>query len=372
MHAQFDAYEYLDYLSGRWRIIVVSAVVAVLLALVISLVLPKRYTTTALILIEPPAGADLRSSTAISPVYLESLKSYERFAASDTLFAQAAAQFHLQDGNGSEPVESLKRRVLKVAKPRDTRILEITVTLPDASKAHALAQYLAEQTIALNQSLGREGDQALLDGAQKRLEAARVELEAARAAVQHSGERQPVEGLQTEIESMSELKAQMQRQLMEAKAEVAEWTDRQKSDRTGDAGAEASASQARASVLEQQNVALQRDIDKKSSLLAKRTEMQDALRAQLKTAQSNYDSVNVYSHDLQGTAGYRGERLRLIDPGVTPQRPSSPNVSLNLVVALMVALTMSLVYLSFMFSFQRQRSRGSPVPVDLRVKRSND
>jgi uncharacterized protein involved in exopolysaccharide biosynthesis len=91
----FQAFEILNFLRGRWRVIAAACGVAILLSLSVSLLLPKRYTATASIVIEPPGGSDARIATAVSPVYLESLRTYERFAASDTLFARAAERFHI-------------------------------------------------------------------------------------------------------------------------------------------------------------------------------------------------------------------------------------------------------------------------------------
>ena len=119
-----------------------------------------QYTATARIVIEPPAGADLRAAMAVSPIYLESLKTYEHFAASDSLFQKAVQQF----GLAGRPIESLKRRVLKVQLVRNTRILEISATLPDAKKAQALAQFLAESTVEINRASVSESDQDLLRG----------------------------------------------------------------------------------------------------------------------------------------------------------------------------------------------------------------
>ena len=90
---------------------VIACASAVLLALVVSLLLPKQYTATASIIIEPPGGSDARLTTAVSAMYLESLKTYELFGNSETLFARAAEKFHLRQGQ-SQPLESLQHRVL--------------------------------------------------------------------------------------------------------------------------------------------------------------------------------------------------------------------------------------------------------------------
>src|SRR5271168_2373975 len=93
MYDSFDAFEYVDYLRKRWRVVAAACGAALLLSVSISLLLPKRYTATASVVIDPPGSNDPRMGTAVSAVYLESLKSYESFASSDTLFARAAEKF---------------------------------------------------------------------------------------------------------------------------------------------------------------------------------------------------------------------------------------------------------------------------------------
>src|SRR5262245_7706336 len=137
---------------------------AIAIALAISLAMPREYTATARIVVEPPAGADLRSAMAVSPVYLESLKTYEHFASSDSVFRNAIDSLQLRTTLGAKPIESLKNRVLKVAIVRNTRILEISATLPDPRKAQALASLIAQSTVDLSRTLVSEGDQTLIRG----------------------------------------------------------------------------------------------------------------------------------------------------------------------------------------------------------------
>ena len=176
MTDSFDPIEYLDYLRKRWRFTAVAVLVAGTAAIALCLLLPKQYTAVATLVIEPPGG-DPRSATAVSSIYLESLKSYEAFASSDSLFARACGKFHLLDGKTGPPLESFKRRVLRVDKLKDTTVLEVSVTLPDPAQAQALVQYLAEETVALDRSIIRAGDQELLDNLRLQGEAARKELD---------------------------------------------------------------------------------------------------------------------------------------------------------------------------------------------------
>jgi len=179
MAESFDLFRYFDHLRARWRVILIACVAAAVLALLAALLTPSEYTATARVMIEPPAGTDPRVALAVSPVYLESLKSYELLASGDRLFLDALDHFKLPH---SGPVDKLKRSVLKVAIPRNTRVLEISATLRNPSEAQALALYIAEQTVKLTRevSIGTERD--LLAVAAKQREDARARLEQAERA----------------------------------------------------------------------------------------------------------------------------------------------------------------------------------------------
>ncbi len=80
---------------------------------------------------------------------------------------------------GSTPIDRLKKQVLKAEMPRNTKILEIQATLPDPKMAHALALYIAEETVKLNQNLSKAGDQELAGAAEKQAAEAQQRLQKA-------------------------------------------------------------------------------------------------------------------------------------------------------------------------------------------------
>jgi polysaccharide biosynthesis transport protein len=359
MSDPFDLYEYAAWLRSRWRFWLVACSVAVALALIVSLMLPKRYTAVASIMIEAPAGNDPRSSTAVSPMYLESLKTYEHFASSDSLFARALDQVHLRDSFGGAPIESVKRSVLKVSKLRDTRILEIHATLADPKQAQALVHYLAEETVNLNRSMAQQSDQDLARDPQAQLDSARAELAEARAASDRNL-KEDVDTLRAEVESLGDLRSSARKQLVEARASEAEYASRAKTPADTRDTAEAefvrrelTAVRARIVVLEGQTAELDRELNRKQALLSVRTGKRDELEARLKSATAAYETAAARLRDIRGNAGYRGERLQIVDPGIVPQRPSFPNHILHVGAALLLAVVICWAYLTAAFGFRR-------------------
>jgi uncharacterized protein involved in exopolysaccharide biosynthesis len=360
MSEPFDAYRYIGYMRSRWRWIVGSAAVAVGLATVASLVMTPRYTATARLVIEPPAGADLRAAMAVSPIYLESLKTYERFADSDSLFQKAVQQFGLQ----GPPIESLKRRVLQVQLVRNTRILEISVTLPDPKKAQALARFLAESTVETNRAAVSESDQDLLRGIEQQARELRSRLQEIDKSWAKAAAAEPLLGLQAAIEPTAELRSKLEEQVHGVELEIADIGERAKTD----AGAGASAgewskleSNARARLLElrKQLQDLDRQGAEREKLLATRQAHRDQLDADRKAGQEALAGIDERLRDARGETGFRGERLKLIDPGIVPERPSSPNLPLNVAAALLAGLVLPILYLTLEMSFQERRAAQS-------------
>jgi len=273
----FDIFAFVDHLRRRVGFLVVTCAITACLSLGVSMALPRRYTATARILIDPPAGSDQRM--AINPVYLESLKTYEMLALSDHLLLDSLQQFHIRS---EKPVSELKRSILRVNIPRSTRILEIAVTLPDPRKAQFLALHLAQRTIDLSRLSAAETERDLITNAQTGLEDAKNRFETA---------EQVWAGLASDSLSRS------------------------------------AAHSVRVNVAE---------------------ENREAARNSFELAQRRVQEVRL------GT-GYRGERLSIIDPGIVPDSYSSPNIFLNVLMAVLVAATACLFYIAWGFNYRIHR-----------------
>ncbi len=342
MHDSFDIFEYIDFLRARWKFAAIACGVAISLAMATGFLLPRRYTATATILIDPPAGGDPRIATAVSMVYLESLKTYELLATNDQLFMRAASKFHLRDPDGS-PIESLKRSVLKVGKLRDTRALQISVSLSDPKTAQAVAEFIANGAVELSRSGGKEADEATIKDAAETAQNLKTRLNEAEVAWQKASATHPAEALRSEIFDDGELKSRIEEQLLDEQTSLTE----------NDNGT----SRARIELLQRRIRELTQAMNEKSKLLSEQSAREEDLHAELIAARTAYEAAVQRLADLRVSRGSRAEWLRVIDPGIVPQRPSSPNVPLILIGAASLALFGSLLYLTLSFSLTRGRRR---------------
>jgi polysaccharide biosynthesis transport protein len=338
----FQAYEFLDHVKRRWKFILAVCGGAATIALVVSLLLPNEYTATATIVIDPPAGNDPRMSITISPVYLESLRAYELFATSDTLFQSAIDKFRLRDAESSKSMESLKRSTLKVSKVKDTKILQISATLADPKQAQALAQFLAEGTVNLSRSTSMATDQDLLDEARVRAGDAQKRLEDEQAAWREFSMQQPYESLRADVDALSGSRARVQLDLADSRAELAEGPGQKFPDQLAQV-------RARVENLEKQDAELERKIEAKAVRLSNYEARSDQFKQKIKAAQASFDAAALRLREIETSAGLHTERLRVMDPGVAPERPSFPNVPLNVLLAMAVALIASITYLALTF-----------------------
>ncbi len=314
---------------------------AAILATVVSLILPAEYTATASLVIDPPAGNDPRSSITISPVYLESLRAYEWFA-SATRCSNARSRSRLREDYPSRSMESMKRRIFTVGKVKDTKVLHITVTLTDPKKAQALAQFLAEETVELNRSTSLANDQDLLDQARARVTEAQQHLTEQQTAWRELSVKQPYESMRADVEALTGSRERLQRDLMDSRAEFAELQGRGFDER-------ASAVRSRIASLEKQDADLERKINERAAALSDREARGEQWQQRLHVAQQSFDAAAARQRDLEGSAGMRTDRLRVLDAGVVPEKPSFPNVPLNVLLALGVALIASAAYLALTF-----------------------
>jgi uncharacterized protein involved in exopolysaccharide biosynthesis len=357
MRDVFDVYQYVDYLRRRWRFIAAACTTAVLLGALFTFQQTRQYTALTSIIIDPPGGVDPRSAMVVSPVYLESLRTYELLASGNNLLQRALERFALRQQKPGLSIEDWKAKILKVEVPRSTKILEIRVTLPDPKTAHAVALFIAEEVVKLNRGLTEANDTELSAGTEGQLTEARQLRDKLQSELQSLLKREPVSSLEAEIETLQDRLTRIDRELTDAEQAVAEYTDR-----LSQPGAESkvwqpmlSVERAKVTHLKSQRKAVTEEIGGKSAGVADRSSRMEQLQLKLKSAQGALQTLETRLQESRSMAGHRAERLRVIDSGVVPERPSSPRMSLNLIATFLAGFVLSILYLSFEFGYQRFR-----------------
>jgi len=358
MAETFDGYSFLMHLARRWRVPAAACAVAGGLALIISLLLPEKYTATARILIEPPGSSDPRAAMAVSPVYLESLRTYEHFARSDSLFARAVNEFAIRDTADPEPLSTLKNRVLEVDIPLTTKILEIAVTLPDPAIAQQLAAFIAEETVRLNEQTNSESGRAQNDPIETMRRAAQDRVKQAEIESMQVAKKGPVAGLAEEFEALVNARSLVQRQrFMVCDLEGKQQAD-VSADETESLKQRLTGTQQWLARLDQEIADLDRQINRTRLTLETRSARRGQIDAERSAAWAALEEIESRLTQARSAHAGRGERLQVIDPGVVPEKPTSPNIPLNVLIALVFAMLASLLYVTLEFSFQLRRAEA--------------
>lgn len=349
--AEFESAGFGRYALSMWKPVTASVMASVLMAAGAGIVLPKRYTATASLMIELPAGSDPRAVAALSPVYLESLKTYERFASSDTIFLEAINRLGIRARLPGTSIESLKRSVLRISKPASTRVLEISATLDSAETAQRLANYIAERTADLNRSLQRRSAHDVASDAESVYDAAAERLRRANGARDEFSRVHLIEPLAGAVDNLIELRFDLQRDLQEARSSLKEFEAR--SAAGADAAEDVAGWRARIVALEEQDDSLVRRIDKESGTVEQLKARREELEAEQKAARAEAEAAKTRLNEARASLAYQGERVSVLDPGIVPERPSFPNTPFNIALAFTVSLLGSVTWMAWRYGGRR-------------------
>jgi uncharacterized protein involved in exopolysaccharide biosynthesis len=337
----FELVDFVEYLYGRRLVFLAACGVAVGLTLTVGQLLPKRYTAKSSLILQP--SSDARAGTVMSPAYLESLKTWESFAGSDTLYAGAAQNLHVNESKSS---------VLKITRPPNSMVVEINVTLRDPAKAQALAQTLAEQAVELSRSIESGSASDLAGELKKQMEAAQDRMMRSSQAVMAFAAANPDEAPENEIRSGYDFRLRLSQDLSAARTSLAELQAQKNAPAGQIAGIET-----RIRSIEGQLRELTTDLVRKGAVVDATKAKRSALEEEQKGARTSYEELQGKLSDALISKGQT--RIEIFDRGVTPREPSSPNLWLNLIAAFVASIFATLACLLVRFGYirlQRERS----------------
>ena len=371
MRDDLSGAEFLRFLWHARRVPAIACLIAVVCAGIVSLLLPKRYTATATILIEPPAGNDPRAVTAVSTVYLESLATYERLVASDSLFKRALEGLELLDQYRGATIEELKEKILDVSKPVNTSLIEVSITLPNPAQAQRFAQTLAEGAVELNSSLDLQSSDDLLHEPRILLAEAKARREQAEQVQTAFLQQTSVLTLDQEVNAKISLLREVNLDLARAKVSLASYEGRRSQETPEGSPADQStwtewqiaATTAQLRDLQAQSASLSEFLDTQVPAVEKLKRQEEAIETELRAARADEESALERLKEIQSSAAIRRVRITVLDSGIVPEKPSFPNLPVNLIAAFLLALVTSLGFLVVRFSQSQvaQPAEKSPV-----------
>ena len=332
---------------ARWRFVLTVMASAAVIACAVSEILPRRYTSTATVVIAPPATSDMRTFAAVNPAYLDSLRTFENFFTSDMLFLEAARRFHIDVRN--RDIDTVRGNILRVKQEHETRILEVSVTLPDAAAASKMLHFITDQSIAASGEQAVAADLESMNALNAELDRARQDLARARTEWERASANDTPESIQSSIESGMMLDSDIRGRESEADADAQEWAVRARDGDAQDrayAQIESRAAAARRDELARRRQRVEAEIARDRKMLAGRSSRLTLTTAELEQARKAFDAAQARVRDFGAVAGMRSERMRVIDPGIVPQTPSSPKVLLNTLAAVLLAACLSIAWVA--------------------------
>ncbi len=345
-----DPVEFLSALARRWKRIAVVAGGAAAIALIASLLLPKKYEATALLMIQPAVGGP-PSSAVMSPAYLDSLRSYEQFVESDGVVESLLRETHL---NEEFSEEQFRRSALRAALLKGTRILQVSVRLGDPQKAHEVALRLAQIAKESNARVNRGEAERVRGGVDRDAQDARKAMAEAQAAIDQFRSHSREDEVARDVEQQIERKVGYQRELSDVEVDLAEKEALAKASPGNPAArSEMAALQARRDALRGALASLEKELVKSQAAHAALEARRAALDATYQAAEERFSTMARRATETALSAAIRHEELEIADPGTVPTRPISPNPLENTILAAMLGLLAAMLYEAWLWNAGR-------------------
>ncbi len=146
----FSFIDIIKVLIKRWKQILIGTLTTAIITAVISLIIPRSYKATAsLIIWESKIGSDGVLSNYFNPRYYYT---FEGLVKNKDLAQKVINKFNLQSKPYEMNIDDFLENV-SVALLRNSKVIELNVYFPDAQKAADIANFLASESVELNNSL---------------------------------------------------------------------------------------------------------------------------------------------------------------------------------------------------------------------------
>src|SRR6266566_6889510 len=210
----------LKKLRGHRLHILEAACGCALVALIVSLFLPKIYRATTYVLVsESKIGAASKDTAALQ---LVTLPTFTPFVDNDALISESLKKFLLDGPPYNLNVDRFRRRdYLDVRIPKSTRLLEVNVEFPDPRLAADLANALAQGAVEFNDRMNVTDTMAMQAFLKRQLDAAVDSLNRAAARQIKVQEEARIEDREGELATLLAEKDKLSVELQQLRLDLA-------------------------------------------------------------------------------------------------------------------------------------------------------
>ncbi len=381
-------------LGRRYRLILGLSVACALGATIFSLLQKKTYRASAYLLL---SGSKIETGQTMIPnyVYYELLRSYEVFLLNDELIQATIEHFGLQSPPNSLTVDDFrKRKIIEVEWTKNTRLLEFSAEFPEPRLAAEIVNYYVLSTVRFNDELYARDLEKTRTLLKEQLNLFARQLESKRQRLNEFDQNSNPELSSQDLQALSELNLQNQRDLLQLEVErarvlarkvrfVQELEDVQSKAGPQDRGSGSSAlgSNNESGNIENRLPELQRKIAESNAKIAetdgaievlrksqersrpelirlqKERATKENLQRQLlddyQAALDNYESFSWKYQDAATTVGSRSTDLKEIAAAIPPTKPYKPWIALNSILGGALGLLVS-IPLSFLLHYMEK------------------
>jgi polysaccharide biosynthesis transport protein len=406
-------------LRRRLRLIVFATFVCGLAAAVFSLLQPKIFEATTHLLVSESKLADLSSRNA-TYVYYDLLRSYETFINNDYLIQKTLEHFQLQKPPYELTPDGFKRRrILRVELAKNTRLLEVSVEFPEPKLAADIANYFASNAVAFNEEMNARDAQRTRESLKQQLDQALEAMERSRQTLLEFSKTSGLEELRESVWSLLEEKSQAESQLAQLNTDLSRVSARRQGlgeelqrqaprielkrslaenpilkESLSAGSPEKSAPPATTLVKEEsvnpvyqqvQSLLVETDVEllglgaarqavekaaearkQRLAVLLREKALKestlDRLTQDYQLASDSYESLSKQYQDAWMNVSARSTDLKVIAPAIVPERPVSPRLPLNVVLAAALGLVLSSLLALWLHQFELSKAE---MPLEL-------
>ncbi len=344
----FSFAEFVRVLLKNKKTIIASTLIVMIVTAGVSFILPKTYKASVTLLIsESKMGVDGVLSSYFNPRFYYT---FEGFVKNKDLARRALKKFGLDKPPYVLKVETFLENI-RVQLVRNTRLIDLSVAFSDPRIAADLANYIAQESVALNQKENRKDSTEATTFMKRQVEAIAASMAQNEKILKEYKEKAKIKELETDVETLLYTKADLTLRRLDARVKKGELLATGKiTSASGETQSKSASStslkdlDALISSLDKMIADVEKKLDVKQRLLAERETRIEALTTKFDADQKSYRRIKTRYDENATRVSEKFQEIRIIDPAIVPYYAEWPRKKLLTLIAGALAFLISCGY----------------------------